>query len=34
MAQKVRDIALATPVGQHGETIAQLLAKMGSRLSR
>jgi tetratricopeptide (TPR) repeat protein len=34
MAQRVRDIALATPVGMHGETIAQLLAKMGSRLSR
>ena len=33
-AQRVRDIAFATPVGMHGETLAQLLAKMGGRLSR
>jgi tetratricopeptide (TPR) repeat protein len=33
-AQRVRDIAFATPVGMHGETLAQLLAKMASRMSR
>jgi len=34
MARRVRDIAFATPVGPRGETLAQMLAQMGSRLSR
>ena len=34
LAAKVRDKALATPVGQHGETIAQLLVQMGARPGR
>lgn len=31
LAQKVRDKALSTPVGLHGETIAEMLVLMGSR---
>jgi tetratricopeptide (TPR) repeat protein len=34
LAQKVRDKALATPVGQRGETIADLLVQMGARAGR
>ena len=33
-AQRVRDIAFAMPLGMHGETLAQLLAKAGGKLSR
>lgn len=33
-AQRVRDIAFAVPIGPNKETLAQLLAQAGSRLSR
>ncbi|HWA90262.1 MAG TPA: tetratricopeptide repeat protein [Rhizomicrobium sp.] len=33
-AQRVRDMAFAVPIGPRGETLAQLLAGAGSRLSR
>jgi len=31
MARKVRDMAFSTPIGQHGETLGQLLATMGTK---
>jgi len=34
MARKVRDMAFSTPIGQHGETLGQLLATLGSKISR
>lgn len=34
MARRVRDVAFATPLGPRGETLAQILAQSGGRLSR